>query len=55
MALLVMVRVSLGHFDTFIRLLDIFLEGNFMILKRINHPAKADKDSCMGVISNYSQ
>ena len=27
MALLVMVSVSLGHFDTFIRLLDIFLEG----------------------------
>ena len=27
MALLVIVRVSLGHFDTFIRLLDIFLGG----------------------------
>lgn len=25
MALLVIVRVSLGHFETFIRLLDIFL------------------------------
>ena len=29
MALLVMVSVSLGHFETFIRLLDMLLEGNY--------------------------
>ena len=48
MALLVMVRVSLGHLETFMRLLDILL-GQFTILKRDKSPDGGKINQTIGI------